>query len=407
MALLGATPLAAGSSTVAQWEQWQHVPGVFDVAGPRSDGELVVAAHTTLSVMNPDGVLAPYARAYTTPDGSESYIAMSPGLTVAGSGCAFARDDVYALDLSASTPAITRVTAAGEVSRFASISGASTLSGIIFDTAGDFGHRLLVIGPSSSAQTSVFAIDCSGAVSTVGTVATALEGGIAVAPATFGAYGGQLIAANETDGTVYAVAASGVLSAVAASGLPAGGDIGVESVGFVPVSGATVAYMSDRLTPGNPHPGTDSLLRLRSEALTQAGVLPGDALVGTEGGATVVDIHCRAACSARVVALGPPTAHGEGKIVMVPTAAASPGGVTPRSTAGIPAVVWFAIALGRTLLIALATTIARCSEAVYYLSTKSSAVASPEPPVARTFPPVLSNVRVKLGPSEPKFTLFS
>ena len=349
------TAYEAQATTVARWEQWQHIPGVFDVAGLRSDGRLVTAAHRTLSLLTADGRRSPYAPAYAAPDGSESYIALSPS-TVAGSGCSFARDDVYALDLSSATPGVTRVSRSGAVSHFTTVDGVSTLTGIAFDTVGDFGHRLLVIGPSGT-HTTVFAIDCTGTVTTIGTVATALEGGIAVAPRTFGAHAGQLIAANETDGTVYAVSASGALSPVAASAVPAGGDIGVESVGFVPPTGAAVAYMADRLTPGNPHPGTDSLLRVSAGALKQAGVVPGDALVGTEGGATVVDVRCSAHCSAHVVALGPPTAHGEGKLLVVGAAGAPPA-AAETATAGVPATVWIVVGIAGALIVGVAAVTA-------------------------------------------------
>ena len=35
---------AAGSAPRTAWEQWVHIPGVVDLAGPRSDGRMVVAA---------------------------------------------------------------------------------------------------------------------------------------------------------------------------------------------------------------------------------------------------------------------------------------------------------------------------------------------------------------------------
>src|SRR5205823_5183932 len=108
------------------------------------------------------------------------------------------------------------------------------------------------------------------------------EGGIAVAPRDFGTFGGELIAPDEGNGSIYAVSPRGHLRTVAASGVPAGGDIGVESAGFVPPSGAAAAYLADRGTPGNPHPGTDSVLRLTGAALSTAGVRPRDLLVGTE-----------------------------------------------------------------------------------------------------------------------------
>jgi hypothetical protein len=107
---------------------------------------------------------------------------------------------------------------------------------------------------------------------------------------------------------------------LADSGLPAGGDIGVESAGFVP-PGASVAYLADRFSAGNKHPGDDAILRLD---LARAGVRAGDLLVATEGGARTIDVRCEpeasrkqsgSACTVRVVAAGPDIAHAEGHIV--------------------------------------------------------------------------------------------
>jgi hypothetical protein len=100
--------------------------------------------------------------------------------------------------------------------------------------------------------------------------------------------------------------------------LPTGGDTGVESVGFVPASGAT-AYLADRGTPNNPFPGTDSILRLSAQALESIGVKDGDLLVATEGGGTTVAIQCRDTCSARTIAMGPAggnVGHIEGRITL-------------------------------------------------------------------------------------------
>jgi hypothetical protein len=69
-----------------------------------------------------------------------------------------------------------------------------------------------------------------------------------------------LIASSETSGNVFAITPSGRSVLVAASGLPHGADIGVESEGFVP-SGSRDALVADRLTPGNPRPGDDEVLR--------------------------------------------------------------------------------------------------------------------------------------------------
>jgi hypothetical protein len=73
--------------------------------------------------------------------------------------------------------------------------------------------------------------------------------------------------------------------------------------------------VADRRTPGNPHPGDDEILRLRSAALTAAGVRPGDLLVATEGGARTDAIRCGKTCRVRHVADGPAAAHLEGHVV--------------------------------------------------------------------------------------------
>jgi hypothetical protein len=332
MAAAAAQPARAAATVT--WEQWLHLPGVFDLAGPRSDGRLVAAVHGKLTLIDPTGNVTDFAPQYAAPDGSESYIALSPGLRVDAARCSFARDDLFALDLRATVPGVLRVAADGSVSTLAVIPGASTLGGITFDTTGAFGHRLVVIGTAGQGRTEVATVDCAGNVNPVGVVATALEGGIAVAPPGFGPYAGQLIAANELDGNVYAVSSAGLLSAVAASGVPSGQDTGVESVGFYPVTSAT-AYVADRGTAGNPHPGTDSVLRLAGAALAAAGVRPGDLLAATEGGDTLVDVRCAGTCASTKVASGPAVAHGEGRLLLV-----APGSVNGASgaTTATPAV---------------------------------------------------------------------
>jgi hypothetical protein len=347
---LGASGVSAAGSQ-ATWEQWLHLPGVFDVAGPRRDGQLVAAVHSGLVLVSPSGTTRAFAPAYSAPDGSESYIALSPGIAVDGAGCRFARDEVLALDLRGTPPGVARIGADGTVTHLADVPGASTLTGIALDTVGGFGHRLVVTGPATQpGRTEVAAVDCRGGVRQIGLVDTPLEGGMALAPRDFGPYGGQLIAPDEGGGSIYAVSPTGRLSTVAASGVPAGGDIGVESAGFVPASGATAAYMADRGTPGNPHPGTDSVLRLRGTALTAAGVGPGDLLVGTEGGATVVRVRCAPGCAAAVVATGPPAAHGEGRLLAVARArgrgSAGPGAVV-LSVAALAVAVGSFVAVAR------------------------------------------------------------
>src|ERR1700694_374414 len=273
LVLVGLTLIFTGA-TGPTWEHWQTIPGIFDVAGPRQDGSLVVAGNGLLYLVDPSGTVSPLergAQGYAGEGGgAESYLTVSPGHAVTGAGCSFAPDDVFVLRLHAPL-GVTRVDAQGHASPFATVAGFDSLNGITFDTTGSFGFRLLVSGPSQG-KTAIAAIDCTGAVAFITRSAPALEGGLAVAPAGFGPFGGDLMAPDELSGKIYAIAPDGTVAVAAVSGLPVGGDIGVESVAFVPqgFSRGGAAYYSDRLTPGNPHPGTDSLLRLTSPYLTGA-----------------------------------------------------------------------------------------------------------------------------------------
>ena len=48
---------SAGLATILppSWHQWKHLPGVFDLAGPRSDGRLIAAAAGRLVLLSRDG----------------------------------------------------------------------------------------------------------------------------------------------------------------------------------------------------------------------------------------------------------------------------------------------------------------------------------------------------------------
>ena len=61
---------------------------------------------------------------------------------------------------------------------------------------------------------------------------------------------------------MFAISPQGKTELVADSGLPHGGDIGVESEAFLPDDPAGSMLLADRLTPGNPHPGDDVVLRV-------------------------------------------------------------------------------------------------------------------------------------------------
>ena len=138
-----------------------------------------------------------------------------------------------------------------------------------------------------------------------------------MAPANFGRFAGDLVAPDEISGNLYAIAPGGTSTLIAASGIAHGQDVGVESEAFMPAAGLRPVLVADRLTPGNPHPGDDAILRLGRAALRRAGVAPGDLLVVSEGGAQTVAVHCVAAgCTVAHVADGPAAAHIEGHIVV-------------------------------------------------------------------------------------------
>jgi hypothetical protein len=308
---------ALSAARPARWTAAVHVRRVLDFAGPRRDGAVVVAAAGRLALLHLGGASQPFASGYVSPGGEEAYIALSSGERVRAAGCTFGSDVVYALRL-ADGPGVTIVDARGNARRFASLASAGLENGIAFDDTGRFGHRLLVTATAGN-RTTVSAIDCRGRVAVLTRDAPKVEGGIAVAPASFGRFGGDLIAPDENSGRIYAIAANGVSQAIATSGLPHGGDIGVESEGFVPrrLSAGWSALVADRLTPGNPHPGEDVALRATGASLIAAGVRPGDLLVATEGGAKTDAIRCADRCVVRHVADGPATAHLEGHIAFV------------------------------------------------------------------------------------------
>jgi hypothetical protein len=359
-AVLAFWPSAAFAAPA--WEQWQAVAGVFDLGGPRSDGSLVVAGAGALYTMAPDGALSRFAGGYHGDPGAEAYLAVSGGLEVGEAGCKFARDDTFILRLHAPI-GVTRVDASGsDVSSFANVSLPS-LNGIAFDPVGTFANRLLVTGPRNG-KTEVDAIDCTGHVQVVTSTAPVVEGGIAVAPQTFGAFSGDLIAPDELSGIIWAIAQDGTSRQLAISGLAKGQDTGVESVGFVPAGFVKGGYLyyADRATPNNPHPGTDHVLRISSADLVSAGVRDGDMLVATEGGASMIDVRCDTACQVTTVVATPTVAHGEGHLAFTLTPAGVP---TPaRSPALEPAAPAGSVPLGAYLAIAAAVVAALAAAGV-------------------------------------------
>jgi hypothetical protein len=304
----------------AHWVRFRHLAGVLDLAGPRSDGSFTVAAAGLLYALTRAGVLRPFARGpggYSTAVGPEPYIATAEGGRIPGAGCSFPNGMLFALQ-PGGHPGIIAITLDGRASRFTSLPAMVTPDGITVDTTGRFGHRLIVTARSHGA-TMVLAIDCAGAVRTITSHAPVVEGGIAVAPGSFGRYAGDLIAPSEITGRLYAIRPDGTVLTLAVSGLPHGGDIGVESAGFLPprFGPGDAAYLADRYSKGNRHPGTNSILRLPGAELLKAGARPGDLLVATEGGARTIVVHCASTCTVRYIAAGPAISHAEGHIVFV------------------------------------------------------------------------------------------
>jgi hypothetical protein len=321
-ALLASSVALTASATPSpgKWRAIAKVPGIVDVVGPRADGRLVISTHGGLFVMRPTGSPVPYARGPQGYAGSpgEPYLTLGSGRRVPSAGCAFRRDVIFALDPDA-TPGIVRVDRSGRSSRFADLPAGAFPAGIAIDTVGLFGYRILVTS-FASGTTTLYAFDCHGRARVVATGAPHVEGGIAVAPRTFGRFGGKLIAADEVTGRIYAFGPGGRVTLVAQSGLPAGGDIGTEAVGFVPpkLGRHGAAYLADLGSPGSPTSGANSLLILAGRGLSRANLHPGELIVATEAGAKTLAVRCGRLCTVRRVADGPAVTHAEGHITFVP-----------------------------------------------------------------------------------------
>jgi hypothetical protein len=302
---------ASSARRLAHWKAFAHVTRPLDLAGPRADGSLVLAAAGQLWLLERSGAVQPFAPAYKSPGGEEAYIALVPR-TRTTLAC-FGRGAVYALKVPG-PHGLLKIGPGNQVRRFVTLAAKGLEDGITFDQVGDFGHRLLVTINNGS-RTTVDAIDCHGHVRTITRNAPRVEGGIVVAPRGFGRFGGDLIASGEVSGKVFAISPQGKTELVADSRLPHGGDIGVESESFLPDDPRGSMLLADRLTPGNPHPGDDVVLRVTNRALRAAGALPGDLIVATEGGAKTDAVRCtRSGCQVIHVADGPSIAHAEGHI---------------------------------------------------------------------------------------------
>src|SRR5207253_518633 len=154
-------------------------------------------ANGRLWALKPSGATTPLAPGYRVSSGEEAYIAIGPPRSCFTAGM------IYAIRLH-SGRGVTEIDRAGRVRRFAAVSAPGLINGIAFDTTGHFAHRLLLT-VNAGRRTAVLAVDCGGRVKTVTGSAPRVEGGIAVAPATFGRFGGDLIAPDEISGNLYAI----------------------------------------------------------------------------------------------------------------------------------------------------------------------------------------------------------
>jgi hypothetical protein len=318
---LAAVLVAVGTaaSPVARWRPLLKVPTIVDAVGPRADGRLVLSTRNGLFLLRPGQAAEPFARGaggYVAA-GGEPYATLAPGRKLPQSRCSWKRDDVYALDAD-TAPGVVRVTTAGRATRFADLPANVLPSGIAFDHVGRFGYRLLVTTVVND-KTTLYAYDCLGRPSTIVKDAERVEGGLVVAPRSFGRFGGDLIAANEFSGRILAFGPTGGVRLVAPSGVRAGSDLGVESLGFVPkgFGKKSAAYFSDLGAPGSPTEGSDSLLVLPGAEAVRAGLRAGDLVAAAEGGGTTVAVRCARRCTVRHVADGPKETHGEGHVTFV------------------------------------------------------------------------------------------
>ena len=118
---------------------------------------------------------------------------------------------------------------------------------------------------SQRARRRCYAFDCRGRARALAAGAPHVEGGIARgAPhlRPLRGHADRCLRGNRAGSDAFGP--GGRVRLVAESGLPAGGDIGVESVGFVPpkLGRRGAAYLADMGAPGSPTSGSDSLLIL-------------------------------------------------------------------------------------------------------------------------------------------------
>ena len=275
-----------------------------------------MAAARRLFILSRASALSPFARGpggYSTALGPEPYVTMAGNDRVAGTQCSFRSSMIFALQ-PGGRPGIIPIGADGRARRFASLPATVTPTGITFDATGHFGHKLLVTA-SNHAETTVRAIDCAGKVRAITSHAPAMEGGIAVAPASFGRYGGDLVAPVKPEG---ASSPSGQTAQWSRSGYPACRTAATSASRAPALCRSDSAPATPPISPtGSPRqqaPRHGQHSAPPGQELINAGDRPGDLLVATEASARTIVVRCASSCTARYIAADPAVTHAEGHI---------------------------------------------------------------------------------------------
>jgi len=178
-----------------------------------------------LEQVDSSGTVTAFAPSFTGAD--EVYLAVSPGFGNFTGGTVFAGTGVCTLGNSCGT--IAKITPDGSVvtDPWTTCTGASGAAGFggafrggfTFDTAGSFGYRLLALSTNGM----LFAVNSTGTCSLIANAGPALgincntagscplAEAVAIAPSSFGPFGGQAIIAGST-GYLTAISASGVVT---------------------------------------------------------------------------------------------------------------------------------------------------------------------------------------------------
>ena len=285
-------------SSVSMWRVLLKVPAIVDVAGPRADGQLVLSTQErALSPAPGRGRAAVRDRARRL-HGRRRRAVHRARVRLARLGRrrvlvragrrVRARRRLDARGRPRAGRAVRRL--ASSTSRPAPSPPGSHSTATAVSATGCSSPRR-----ETTARRPCTRSTASGHVSVIAQGAPLVEGGIVVAPPSFGRFGGRADRApTRTAAASMPSAATARSNLVAESGLPAGGDIGVEALGFVPsrVGRGAAVYFSDLGSPGSPTQGDDSLLVLRGQDLARAALRGGELLAAMEGGGTTIAVRC-------------------------------------------------------------------------------------------------------------------